>query len=357
MPGHKRSSVCTAPRRAARFAAVASFVAYSWAGCWAAETQADPSDLPGYCVVHGWPMLPEGEVLSAVGGVGVDSQGNVVVFHRADRRWREPEPFDLRPIARPTIAVFDGRSGALLRTWGANTFALPHGLTVDANDHVWLTDVALQQVFEFSADGTQLRVLGERAVPGADPRHFDRPTAVAVARDGSFYVSDGYGNTRIMKFDRAGRLLSQWGTRGGGPGQFDVPHGIALDTSGRVYVADRGNRRVQVFDADGRYLAQWSSAVLGRPFAIALDRFGTAFVADGGDMPSSPPDRAGFVVVAPEAASIARYGRFGNHDGQFRLTHAIATDAHGSVYVGDVAGARVQKFVRCQRPERELRSR
>ena len=298
----------------------------------------------GYHVVHHWPVVPEDLVLGAVAGVGVDANDNVLVFCRAGRLWQDP--FDSRPIARPTVLLFDGRGGALRDAWGANRFALPHGLSVDHEDNVWLTDVALHQVYKFSHDGRPLLTLGERGVPGNDSAHFTCPTDVAVAPDGSFYVSDGYGNARVVKFAADGRFLFEWGTNGNGPGQFDLPHAIVLDAAGRAYVADRSNARVQIFDGDGRYLSEWKGPMFGRPYDIAIAADGTAFVADGGDQPDGPPDRSGVAVAQPDGTVLARFGRFGHYDGEFAMAHAIATATDGSVYVGDITGMRVQKFVR-----------
>jgi DNA-binding beta-propeller fold protein YncE len=222
---------------------------------------------------------------------------------------------------------------------------MPHGLSIDGHDNVWLTDVALQQVYKFSPEGELLLTIGERGVAGNDERHFNRPTAVAVAGDGSFYVSDGYRNSRVIKFSADGKFLFQWGTKGSGPGQFDLPHWVALDAAGRVYVADRENQRIQVFDSAGHYLAQWAGEQFGRPYAITVDRSGKAYVADGGDQPDGPPDRSAWVLSGSDGTPLIRVGRFGNNDGQFEMAHSIAVDAEGSVYVGDITGARVQKFV------------
>lgn len=302
-----------------------------------------PSSTSAYRVVHGWPVLPAGEMLGTVSGVGVDSHGDVFVFHRAGRLW-ESDVLSTTPIAKPTVVLFDGRTGRLLARWGEGLFAMPHGLTVDRHDHVWLTDVALQQVYEFSHDGRLLRTLGERGVAGDDSAHFDRPTDVAVAPDGSFYVSDGYRNSRVLKFASDGRFLFQWGSHGSGPGQFDLPHGIALDGAGRVYVADRSNARVQIFDGAGRYRTEWKSAELGRPFDIAVAPDGTVFVADGGDLSDNLPRRSGVAVVRPDGSILERFGRWGEDEGQFAVAHDIAVGGDGAVYVGD--GSRVQKFVR-----------
>ena len=298
-----------------------------------------------YSVVHGWPAVPEGEVLGwVVSGVGVDSRGDVFVLHRAGREWPSSGPIDLRPIPRATVLVFEGSTGRLRTSWGADRFAMPHGLTVDGEDNVWITDVGLQQVYKFSRDGRLLLTVGERGVAGTDGTHFDQPTKVAVTPDGSFYVSDGYRNSRVVKFAPDGRYLFQWGSKGSGPGQFDVPHGISLDARGRVYVADRTNARVQVFDGDGHYVSEWKGGELGRPFDVALAADGTAFVADGGDMRNDPPDRSAVVVVGPDGSVAGRFGTFGVYDGQLYRAHDLAVSKDGSVYVGDANG-RVQKFV------------
>ena len=298
----------------------------------------------GACrVQHGWPILPVGEVLGQATGVGVDSHGAVFAFHRAGRTWVEPFPKD--PIAAPTIWVFDGATGRVLRTWGADLFIMPHGLTVDRNDNVWLTDVGRQQVFKFSSDGKLLLTLGERGVAGADSGHFNLPTDVAVRPDGGFYVSDGYRNTRVMRFDATGHFLSQWGAPGTGPGQFDLPHGLALDKAGRVYVADRSNARVQVFDGAGKFLADWHGPEIGRPYGVAVAPDGTVFTIDGGDQPKSPPDRGGATHLAADGKILERFGSYGNYDGQFRLGHDVAVGPGGVVYVADAGGQRVQKFV------------
>jgi len=296
-------------------------------------------------VVHEWPQLPPGRDLGEVSGVGVDAHGDVFVFHRNDRVWPDSDVLSTEPIALPTVTVFDGRTGAILAEWGANAFAMPHGLTVDGRDNVWLTDVALQQVFEYSHDGRLLMALGTRGVAGSDGTHFNRPTKVAVTGDGSFYVSDGYRNTRIIKFSPDGRFLFQWGSPGDGPGQFDLPHCVTLDRQDRVYACDRSNARVQVFNAQGRFIAQWKDAAIGRPYDLAVAPDGSVFIADGGDQPYAPPDRSGVAVATPDGKVVSRFGRWGNYDGDFEIAHDIAVGPDGAVYVGDITGKRIQKFV------------
>ncbi len=212
-----------------------------------------------YQVVHGWPVLPENSILDEVSAVAVDSESNIFVLQRGGRKWPDNDILDKTVIEVPTIFVFDGRTGALIKKWGEKLFALPHSLTIDGKDNIWVADVALHQVFKFSHDGKLLFTLGERGVSGDDTSHFNRPSDVAIAPDGSFYVSDGYGNSRILKFSAEGKVLFQWGKKGKAAGEFDLPHGIALDTKGNVYVADRQNKRIQVFDNQGKYITEWKT--------------------------------------------------------------------------------------------------
>jgi peptidylamidoglycolate lyase len=296
-----------------------------------------------YQVVHGWPILPEGQMLGQATGVAVDSRDRVFVFHRAGREWSDPLPTDR--IAAPTVAIFDGATGEQLGQWGDGLFVMPHGLAVDHDDNLWVTDVSLHQVLKTTADGQLLLALGTEGVPGDDATHFALPTDVAALPDGSVYVSDGYGNARVARFSESGRFLGAFGSKGAGPGQLDLPHAIALDGEGRVYVADRGNARVQVFDGDGRFIAEWKSEALGRPYGVAIGGDGKAYVVDGGDQPSSLPDRSRAFRLSRDGAIEATFGRFGNYDGQFWMAHAIAVGRDGAVYVADAAGRRVQKFL------------
>jgi peptidylamidoglycolate lyase len=302
---------------------------------------------PPYRVVHGWPRVPRGELLGQVSGVGIDASGDVLVFRRASRSWLSAsDTLSTEPIAAATVLRFSAETGELVAAWGARQFAMPHGASVDHQGNVWLTDVALHQVFKLDPDGRQLLTLGQRGVPGSDRTHFDRPTDVAQGPNGSIYVSDGYRNTRVIEFGPAGEFVREWGQPGSGPGQFNVPRGIAVDTAGRVYVADRGNARIQVFDSTGGFLAVWRGASLGRPWAIRVGPDGFIYVVDGGDQPEHGPDRARVLKLSPTGEIVAAFDAFGNYDGQFVWPHCLAVASDGSVYVGDVAtGRRIQKFV------------
>jgi peptidylamidoglycolate lyase len=303
-----------------------------------------PPSGQGYRLVDGWPRLPAGQRLGQVSGVGVGLQGQVFVFHRADRVW-QGEDFGLDTIDAPVVLAFDGETGNLQALWGAGAFVIPHSLTVDPEGNLWLTDVGLHQALKFDPAGNLLLTLGEAGVAGAGERHFNQPTDVAVAPDGSIYVSDGYGNSRLVRFSAAGEYLGEWGGPGDGPGQFNTPHGSALDAQGRVYVADRGNARLQIFDSAGQFIATWQGRHLGRPWAVRAGSDGSLYVVDGGDQPVLFPDRARILKLDAEGNVLASFGSYGSEPGQFIWPHAIAVGPDGALYVGEVAtGMRVQKF-------------
>lgn len=295
-------------------------------------------------VVPEWPKLPEGHVLGLCAGVGVDARNRVFVFHRSGRKWSNPFPKE--PIPQPTVSMFDGESGRLLSTWGENRFIMPHGLTVDHEGNLWLTDVGLHQVFKCTPEGKVLLTLGEAGVPGADHAHFNLPTDVGVLRDGSFYVSDGYKNTRVVKFGTEVRFEFEWGTKGKRNSEFNLPHGIAIDAQGRVYVCDRENERVQVFNAKGGFLDVWKGPQIGKPYGIETGPNGHLFIIDGGSPSLKPELRGKAVELDTNGAVIDTFGRFGAAPGEFQLGHDIAVGPDGAVYVAEGTGARVQKFVR-----------
>lgn len=282
-----------------------------------------------YRVVHGWPVLPESVALGQVTGVGLDSRNHVWVFHRGDR----------------PVLCFDAETGKLAASWGEGLFPMAHGLTVDSRDNLWLTDVERHQVFKYNTRGELLMTLGVKGVPGVDRTHFSKPTDAAVNRAGEIYVTDGYGNSRVVKFSADGKYLAEWGGKGTGPGQFDTPHSITIDPEGLVYVADRGNARIQVFDAAGKFLRQFSGPAIGRPWGINLGADGFLYMVDGGDTKPKPPERNRALKLDRQGRVVEAWGSFGSYDGQFYWAHDIAVAPNGDAYVVDVnVGMRVQKF-------------
>jgi DNA-binding beta-propeller fold protein YncE len=272
--------------------------------------------LPDYRPVAGWPQLPPGVELGPVSAVATDAKDRVYVAHRG------PKPG----------LVFDS-DGKFVRSWGDDHLKTAHGLRIDHDGNVWVTDIGNHLVLKFDPQGRLLLSLGQKGRAGDGPDQFDRPTDVAVAASGAFYVADGYGNARVLKFDRTGKLLKQWGTKGKGAGEFNLPHAVCLDAKGRVYVGDRENNRVQVFDGEGKFLDQWNES--GAPFGLFLagERL---FVADG---------RANWVrVLGADGMSLGRFGEKGTAAGQLQLPHMLCVDSRGSVYVAEVTNKRIQKF-------------
>ena len=186
--------------------------------------------------------MPAGMRFGRVSGVTTDADGNVYVFKR--------------DLATDPLVVFDSK-GKYLRSWGRNMFERPHGLRIDREGNVWATDDAGHQVFKFTPEGRLLQTLGVKGVAGTDAKTFNRPTDLAWDSQGNLYVSDGYGNARVVKFDKTGQYVTAWGTPGDKPGQFRVPHSIAVDSRDRVYVSDRENNRIQIFDVNGTVLGVW----------------------------------------------------------------------------------------------------
>jgi len=187
--------------------------------------------------------MPDGFKLGRVSAVATDTQGQVYVFQRG-------------PKADPVV-VFDS-NGRYVRSWGKGVFGNPHGIRIGKDGNIWCVDNGNHQVYKFTRDGTLLQTWGTKGVAGADDKTFGRPTDIAWDSEGNFYISDGYGNSRVVKFDRDGRYLTTWGTPGDGPGQFRVVHSIGIDSKDRLYVSDRENNRIQIFDVNGRLVKIWT---------------------------------------------------------------------------------------------------
>ena len=262
--------------------------------------------------------LPMGMKFGAVSGIAFDSAGHLVVAHRG------PRP----------ILVYDP-AGKLIQLFGDDEVTAVHGTRVDPTDNIWVTDYKNHTVIKYSPAGKVLLLLGKRDVAGSDSVTFNRATDVAFAPNGDFFVSDGYGNNRIVKFSPAGKYLKAWGTRGKAEGQLHLPHCVQFDDKGLLHVGDRENNRVQVFDQEGAFVRSYGGFA---PFGMCITAEQTLFVADG---------RANKCLhVTLTGKVLAEWGSKGTDPGQFVLPHCIAVDRKGNVYVGEVGGERLQRFVR-----------
>jgi peptidylamidoglycolate lyase len=303
--------------------------------------------LTRYEWVKDWPNLPAGFKPGNPTGIGIDTSGNIVIFHRAGREWPLTGSMPENTIQQKTILILDKETGSMIDSWGSDVFIMPHGLTVDRENNIWVTDVGLHQVFKFSHHGQLLMTLGEAKVAGNDSTHFNKPTDIVVAADGSFYVSDGYGNSRIIKFSPAGKYLFEWGKKGSGAGEFDIPHGIALDEKGHIYVADRENSRIQIFDGEGRFLQQWGDKSFGNICSVAFGKSGSTLFAIDDLTFLKVKHRGSDVFIFDTAGTVrTRFGRSGSYDGSVCWYHDMAVDKDDNMYVGDILGNNIQKFKR-----------
>lgn len=249
--------------------------------------------------------------------VAVNRQSEVVLAHRGKR----------------PVMCLDAQ-GAMLRSWGDDVIKTAHGVRVDDKDNVWLTDIGNHRVFQFSSEGKLLLALGT-GQPGTGDDQFDRPTDIAFGSNGHFYVSDGYGNSRVVKFNKDGKRIGSWGVRGKKEGEFHLPHALLVDRSGNVLVGDRENNRVQVFDAEAKFVKAWNGFA---PYGLAFDSAARVWVADARAHQVLELDADGKVV--------RRMGEKGTEPGQFMTPHMLEFDAVGNLYVAEVDGRRLQKFVR-----------
>jgi len=293
-----------------------------------------------YQVDPTWPQRPDGIEWGAVPGIAVDSDDRVWVYTRAE----------------PPIQVYNAE-GKLVRAFGQGLIGTAHHIKIDVDNNVWVTDIGNHVVIQFSPQGQILRQLGVRGEAGNDQRHFNKPTDIAVTPEGDVFVSDGYGNNRVVHYDHNGKFVKSWGKLGSGPGEFHLPHAIAIDSTGRLYVADRSNARIQVFDQDGKFIQQWRNLVV--PWGFAVTPNDEIWVCGSSPMP--PPSAGKMLGIPPRDQLLMKLDRSGRvlqlwavpkgedqkeQPGQLNWVHGMAVDSHGNLYAGDITGKRAQKFIR-----------
>jgi sugar lactone lactonase YvrE len=283
------------------------------------EVEESPTDLD-YGVMIDWPKLPRNWRLGQVAGVAVDQRERYYLYHRGNEA--------------PPLICFD-REGEYLHSWGEGAYVRPHMVKCDGEDNIWLIDDNGHVLYLCSPEGELLRTLGTKGEPGEDGIHFDKPTDIAFGSGGGFYVSDGYGNKRVARFDEDLGFLGQWGSEGVGEGQFVLPHAVTTDDEGLVYVADRNRWRVQIFSPGGGFLRQWTH--IGKPYGIVYASDGCLYVCDGTKARVTKVERSGRVV--------GYFGAPGGGAGQVSTAHDIAVAPNGDILLAHLDG-RAQLFSR-----------
>ncbi|MFB0552913.1 MAG: peptidyl-alpha-hydroxyglycine alpha-amidating lyase family protein [Phycisphaerae bacterium] len=290
-----------------------------------------------YAVDVTWPQKPDHFKWGQMPGITVDNQDHVYIFTRS----------------RPAVQVYQA-DGKFLRAWNVEDFGGAHYIRLGPEGNVWTANINSHVVRKYSPEGELLLTLGEPGQAGADRRHFDRPTDMVVLPTGDIFVSDGYGNRRVIHFDSMGKYVNQWGQEGTKPGQFALPHSIVADSHGRLYVADRENARIQVFDTKGNLLDVWADLMI--PWGLWLTKKEELWVCG-----SSPvkDDTGKWLVYPPSDQVLMKLSLKGKvllrvplkkttvppgKVGELNWVHAIAVDSQGNLYLGDIQGGRAQKF-------------
>lgn len=350
----------TAPVPAVAFAAL---IALLGVAAPLAQRTAPTNDLPNpYQSINGWAQFPDGRKWGSTAGIEIDHDGKSVwAIDRCGANTCVGSNLD--PILK-----FD-TNGRLLRSFGKGMFAFPHGMYVDAEGNVWVTDMVLQdgrgqgatgvgqQVIKFSPEGKELMRLGRAGVTGNGPDTFSAPSDVVVGRNGDIFVTDGHAegtNERIVKFDRNGRFLMQWGKPGTGApgtGDFSSLHALAIDSRGRLFIGDRDNNRIQIYTQDGKFLESWSQ--FGRPSGIYIDRNDTIYVADsesdtGPDNNKNNPGwKRGIRVGSARDGSVRYFIPDPNPTSRgTSAAEGVAADRDGIIYGAEVQQRNVMRYVR-----------
>src|SRR5213595_3906619 len=338
------------------------------------------NSLPNaYQTIKDWAKMPGTRAWGSTSAVEIDKDGKSVwVAERCGQNSCLDRASGQMSMLPPVLKFDPG--GKLVKSFGEGMLIFAHGIFVDREGYVWVTDgqdnapqpargegprgeaprgsgpigprpgaTKGNQVYKFSPDGKVLLTLGK---PGgaAAPDYFYQPNDVLVAPNGDIFVSEGHGagNNRVLKFDKAGKFIKEWGKLGTGPGEFDQPHALAFDSKGRLFVGDRNNNRIQIFDQDGRFIDQWKQ--FSRPSGVYIDKNDNIYVADS------------------ESESVSR-----NHDGWKRgirvgsakdgsvkyfipdpvekttgtsAAEGVAADAQGNIYGAEVGPRALKRYVK-----------
>ena len=319
------------------------------------ETHAQMTAPNPYRTVEGvWGQLPEGRTWGATSAVYPALDGvNIWVAERCGQNSCAGKD-EVDPIL-----LFDP-SGRLLKSFGAGLILWPHGMHVDRDGNVWVTDAVGfgaapegrgHEILKFSPDGELLMTLGKKGVAGDGPDTFRQPSDILVAPNGDIFVADGHGaggNNRIVKFSSDGTFIKAWGSTGAENGEFRDPHALAMDSQGRLFVGDRGNSRIQIFDQDGNHIATWTQ--FGRPSGLFIDDNDILYAADSESRASRNPGwRRGIYIGSAKDGWVTAFIPDPEPDPDNSGTSAaegVAVDKQGNVYGAEVGPRMLRKYVR-----------
>ena len=326
----------------------------------------NPLPNPTAMVIKDWGKLPAGRMWGSSAGVDIGPDGQIWAYERCGAVALEGgcDTSVVDPIVK-----LDRASGKVLTMFGAGMFVLPHGIHVDRDGNVWITDsqgnkagTKGHQVIKFSPDGKVLLRLGRAGVAGSGPDLLNEPCDVITAPNGDIFVADGHSGQnptppagatgRSIKFNRDGRFIKEWGRIGTGPGEFRTPHALAFDSRGRLFVSDRGNHRIQIFDQEGKLLDTWYQ--FGRVSGLFIDRDDTLYAIDSesNDM-RHPGWKTGVRIGTARGDKVTAYIP-GHETGTFygAAGEGVAVDRDGNVYAAEgpasrpAAGGGLTKYVR-----------
>ena len=304
----------------------------------------DPNSAPNpYHVISNWAKLPQGRLWGQAIGLDIDRDGTRLwVFDRCAATTCVGS--NVAPIQK-----FDA-SGRLVVSFGSGLINWPHGLGVDGDGNVWVTDGKAgggkgETAVKFSPDGRVLMTLGTPGVAGSGPNQLNGPSDVLVAPNGDIFVADGHGegtNDRIVKYSPDGKFLKAWGHHGSGPGEFNVTHGLAIDSAGRLFVADRSNNRIQIFDPNGKLLDIWKQ--FGRPSGVYI-RNDVLYACDSqSSIKVNEPFRQGIRIGSVKDGKVTAF--ISAPDPSFEMPEGCTADKNGNVFGGFTAKADVKKYVK-----------
>ena len=293
--------------------------------------------------------LPPNLYLGEGIGVATNSKGHVFVYTRSEST---------------RLFEFD-QKGNYLREIGEGLygFAFAHAVRVDPQDNIWAVDEGTNMVIKFNPEGRVVKVLGHRPEsvegvpptlpfstppPPAEPYTFNRPTDVAWDAAGDIFVSDGYGNSRVVKYDKNGRFVASVGSRGSQPGQLNIPHTLATDAKGNVYVGDRTNNRIQVFDNDLTPKKIYDQ--VGAPWAICISSGEHQYLYSSNSNPDNNNSEIGAVTgeiykMELDGTILGKFGKAGKQLGEFSTVHELDCRNENDLMTAEITAWRVQKIV------------